>query len=500
MSDHSPKPETPRPAPFSRRGFRTRTRQLGGGLLVCLVVVAAPVLPAQTPAGVDGRWEGALGAGAARLRLVVDITKTADGLFLGTLISVDQGGVRIPLSSVKPSGDSLRFEVASVGGSYAGLMNADRTRVTGTWVQMGAPAQPLDLVRSAAGQSQSAAAPPAAPSPFGLPFELTIPARPMPFVGDGKTHLVYELHVTNFGAGDMLLTKVEVLNGSATMATFEGAPLSAMIRQPGRVAADNRSMPGGGRAIVFLWITLDAGAAAPTAIRHRLTVGSQVLDGGVVSVVATKPVVLGPPLRGADWLAANGPGNESGHRRAMIPLNGHTAIAQRFAIDWVKVGPNGRTFDGDEKDNKKYFAYGSDLLAVADGIVASLKDGIPENVPGATSRAVPITPETIGGNYVILDIGGGRFAFYAHIQPGSLRVKLGGRVRRGQLIGLVGNSGNSTEPHLHFHVTDGNTPLESEGFPYVIGSWEVMSGPGSWERRQAQIPMLNARVRFADKP
>ena len=85
-----------------------------------------------------------------------------------------------------------------------------------------------------------------------------------------------------------------------------------------------------------------------------------------------------------------------------------------------------------------------------------VKDGIPENVPGANSRAVPITLETVGGNHVIIDIGGGHYAFYAHLKPGGIRVKLGDKVKRGQVIGLVGNTGNSTEPHLHFHISDGN--------------------------------------------
>ena len=208
--------------------------------------------------------------------------------------------------------------------------------------------------------------------------------------------------------------------------------------------------------------------------------------------------MLGPPLRGENWIAANGPSNTSIHRRALIPLNGNVRIAQRFAIDWVQMGPNGRTFDGDEKDNKTHKAYGSEILSVADGVVAAVKDGIPENVPGPTSRAVPITPETIGGNHVILDIGGGHFAFYAHMQPGSLRVKVGDRVRRGQVIGLVGNSGNSTEPHLHFHVTDGNSPLESEGLPYLLESFEVQTAPNVWEARQNQLPLQNVRVRFPE--
>jgi murein DD-endopeptidase MepM/ murein hydrolase activator NlpD len=88
------------------------------------------------------------------------------------------------------------------------------------------------------------------------------------------------------------------------------------------------------------------------------------------------------------------------------------------------------------------------------------------------------------------------FAFYAHMQPGSLRVKLGEKVRRGQVLGLVGNSGNSTAPHLHFHVTDANSPLESEGLPYVFESFEQLTAPNMWERRQSELPLQNARVRF----
>ena len=173
-----------------------------------------------------------------------------------------------------------------------------------------------------------------------------------------------------------------------------------------------------------------------------------------------------------------------------------TRIAQRFAIDWLQVGPNGRPVEGDEKANEAYSGYGNEVLAVADGVVAATKDGIPENIPGLTSRAVPITLETIGGNHVILDVGGGRFAFYAHMQPGSLRVKVGEKVRRGQVLGLVGNSGNSTAPHLHFHLADANSPLESEGLPYVLESFEQLAATNMWERRQSELPLQNARVRF----
>jgi murein DD-endopeptidase MepM/ murein hydrolase activator NlpD len=76
-----------------------------------------------------------------------------------------------------------------------------------------------------------------------------------------------------------------------------------------------------------------------------------------------------------------------------------------------------------------------------------------------------------GGNYVVVDISNGRFAFYAHMQPGSLKVKKGDTVKQGQILGLLGNSGNTDTPHLHFHVMDGPSPLLSNGLPYVFTSF-----------------------------
>jgi murein DD-endopeptidase MepM/ murein hydrolase activator NlpD len=142
--------------------------------------------------------------------------------------------------------------------------------------------------------------------------------------------------------------------------------------------------------------------------------------------------------------------------------------------------------------------------------VSEVKDGIPENVPGPTSRAVPITLETVAGNHVIVNIGDGVYAFYAHLQPGSIKVKVGDKIRRSQVIGLVGNSGNSTEPHLHFHLIDANSPLGGEGLPYAYTDFEVegrIAGLQSgkfpeWkplvvpEQHRMEIPLENEIVRF----
>jgi murein DD-endopeptidase MepM/ murein hydrolase activator NlpD len=119
---------------------------------------------------------------------------------------------------------------------------------------------------------------------------------------------------------------------------------------------------------------------------------------------------------------------------------------------------------------------------------------------------VPITLETVGGNHVIIDIGGGRYAFYAHLQPHSIRVKLGDKVKRGQVLGLVGNSGNSTEPHLHFHMSDASSPLGSEGIPYafetlyVIGRCQSLGETCTMSPtptvRRLSMPVENEIVRF----
>jgi murein DD-endopeptidase MepM/ murein hydrolase activator NlpD len=349
---------------------------------------------------------------------------------------------------------------------------------------------------------------------------LDVPTPPTVATADGASFMVYELHVTNLSAAPVTLRRVEVLSGGAdrrVLLSLEDSTLARMLARPGvspaPAVAERARIGGGLRAITFLWVPVD-GRTPPTRLRHRLLVATsdtataQAIEGATVPVTAAA-VVIGPPLRGGGWLTANGPDPFTGHRRALVPVDGIPAIAQRFAIDYLQVDANGATFSGDRANNDSYFAEGEDAIAVADGVVAAIEDGIPENVPGINSRAVPITLETVGGNYVILDIGGGRYAFYAHLKPGSLRVKLGQRVRRGQVVGLVGNSGNSTEPHLHFHVSDGTAPLASQGLPYLHDAFQLEGRcrrllvdctrlPAPETRRREQ-PLANMILRFPDR-
>ena len=351
------------------------------------------------------------------------------------------------------------------------------------------------------------------------PFlELRIPKPPTIASGDGASFLAFEMHVTNFATQPMTLKRVEVSTSASggsrlvLLSVADSALPRSLTRPGGSIPqAERARLAGGARAVVWLWVPVER-RAPPAALDTRVVVevgtgdsaSTQELDGQPVPVAPEGPPI-GPPLRGGVWLTGNGPAPETGHRRALIPVGGTPSIAQRFAIDYVRVGEDNLTFTGDRLKNASYHAYGQDALAVGEGTVVATKDGIPENVPGINSRAVPITLETVGGNHVILDLGGGRYAFYAHLQPGTLRVKLGDRVRTGQVLGLVGNSGNSTEPHLHFHLSDGNSPLRSEGIPYLHESFELVgrcrsfttgcdrSGAGA---RQREMPMANMLVRF----
>lgn len=443
-----------------------------------------------------GTWDGELGAGEAKLHLVLTIQQLSSGEYSATMSSVEQGA-NFSADALSLSDGAIRFEIKPVGGLYQGELNADGTGIVGTWRQTGVPEQPLSFKRSTSeGAAASAKQKGPTSKPFTVPMDVHVPLAPTAFSAGGKAHLAYELHVNNMSRWDLLLSSLEVVDGddgSRVLARFSQADLERMIAGQASVKT---LLEAGKAAVIFVWVTVDELQRAPGRLSNRFNVKlgdyPEALDVQLRPLAVSKnSLVIGSPLSGDHWLAANGPANGSGHRRAMIPIDGHAAIAQRFAIDWVQLGKDGKTYRGDPKDNKNYYAFGRDALAVADGVVAAVLDGIPNNVPGIDSRAQPITLANVGGNFVQIDLGSGLYAFYAHLQPGSLRVKVGDKVRRGQVIGLVGNTGNSTEPHLHFHVSNSPEPLGAEGFPYAFPAFEVQ---GSAQLEGEQIKMQPAKA------
>jgi len=232
-----------------------------------------------------------------------------------------------------------------------------------------------------------------------------------------------------------------------------------------------REQAGGAQA--NLWLELKPGNT-PQHISHHLTfaVESQMegLEGAALDVVRNPPITIGPPVRGGNWIATN-VGNDTVHRRLIVIPEQSPVIGTRFATDWCKKGENGWTNrEHTPLRNEDFYCYGEALLAVADSTVASVVDGIPEN---QHPDALPPSSNwrTLTGNRVILDLGGNVFAIYAHLQPGSIKVKPGQRVQQGEVLGLIGNSGFSEGPHLHFQLANADG-LAGEGLPYVLTGYE----------------------------
>lgn len=319
------------------------------------------------------------------------------------------------------------------------------------------------------------------------PLLLSVPDAPIPFTGsDGRTHLVYELWMTNFSSGEATVEQVEVLGGDATLATLDAAAIATRLQPAGRRDA-SATIAAGGTALLFIHLTLPDGAPVPVELTHRLRADvaaappgqrQMTFAGGQVTVDRRPPVVIGSPLRGERFIAADSCCDATRHTRAALPVDGRVRIAQRFAVDWEQLDAANRIYDGPREQLTSYAIYGQEALAVADAQVASIVDGLPEQTPGKFPDT--ITVAQADGNAVILDLGQGRYALYAHLQPGSLRVRAGDRVTRGQVLGLVGNTGNSVAPHLHFHVMDGPSSLASNGLPYEIDAFEVTGhSPGT---------------------
>jgi murein DD-endopeptidase MepM/ murein hydrolase activator NlpD len=191
-------------------------------------------------------------------------------------------------------------------------------------------------------------------------------------------------------------------------------------------------------------------------------------------------------------------GGRTQEASTIMPSSGSitdSVISRRYAFDWVQV-QNGEMHAGDESSNTSYFGYGEALVAVADGVVVSVMDEVPENLPGR-APALPITLANTTGNKVVLDIGEGHYAHYMHLKDGSLRVKAGDRVRRGQALGVIGNSGDSFLPHLHFEVTTSPAALAGEGVPYVFESFQVISEEGGASvTHSTELPLEKMLVNF----
>lgn len=364
----------------------------------------------------------------------------------------------------------------------------------------------------------------AATSPLRQSFDMQVPVPPTPVTVAGTPQLVYELHLTNFAREPLVLQRVEVLDAddAAVIADLRHDALDHRLDRPGAASTDAgpSTVAPGGVGVLYLELSVEDGRV-PGALEHRISYHVAHEDppqlafvqGGHVRVQPDSPVVLTPPLRGGPWVATYFSSRHPvrSHRRFLYAVDGRARIPGRFAIDWVLLDANGRRADGDQDEVANWYGYGVDVLAVADGVVVAARDDVAESATLSDHPQHPLEDAT--GNYVTLDLGGGRYAAYEHLQPGSVRVTVGEQVGRGQVIGSIGFTGHSMGPHLHFHVADANSPLGAEGLPFVLDEFTVL---GSYDdfaaldnvpwtpldeadraRRTEELPAPNVVVEFA---
>lgn len=338
------------------------------------------------------------------------------------------------------------------------------------------------------------------------PFQslhLAIPHAPPIARIDGEDRLVYELHATNFSSQTLTVTDIELRSADGEpIARF---PPDGIMRRIGERAGDAHDLATGQRAIFYLSVPWDG--RRPAALIHRIGLlpkGSReqgrpvAIEGGAFQPQPATGLALGAPLRGGPWTAVQLPEADNGHRRYPYAVSGRVQIPGRHAIDWMPAAGFDRASAGRDVAAD---GSGADVLAVADGEILIVKD---PSAPGATAS---VEDET--GTMIVQRLPGGRFAFYQHLMPG-IPIRPGDRVRKGQVIGRVGSTGHVTQPHLHFHISDGIAPLDSEGLPYRLAAGRVIGayrdrgdfrGGKPWraqgERPVDGLPAPYAVVRFA---
>jgi hypothetical protein len=318
---------------------------------------------------------------------------------------------------------------------------------------------------------------------------------PRPVAGaDGRTHLAYELSIVNDARVLAQIDSIAALDADtgSVLAEWKGSALSEIFRING--GETGTSLSPSHSAYAFLDVTFPPGAVLPKTLKHRISLtrltperdnehkgtpldpktnlpANVTFEGAPTTIDTRKALVVSAPLRGAGWVAINGCCAQiSAHRAAVLPFDGKAFIAQRFAIDWVRVDTGGHLFTGALDQLTSYPFFGVPVYAAADGTVVSVTDGLEEQVPGGSAKG--ITVDTLPGNHIVVDMGDGNFALYAHLKTGTVAVKAGDHVKAGDVIGHLGNTGNTSAPHLHFHVMDGPSPLASNGLPYEIDEFQ----------------------------
>jgi hypothetical protein len=362
----------------------------------------------------------------------------------------------------------------------------------------------IALVACALTQAPAATLPqPAGPQLTPVTAEVLTP--PQAVTGsDGRRHLIYEIRIANLTDARFVVQRIEVRAGhGAMLQQMDAAAIASRLSVGGRRGSESGELSGSQFGVAFMHVALSAQAPLPQQLTHVIegyadkAGASFTMHVAGVRVDTRDPPSLAPPLHGEGLVVGDGCCDTIRHVRALLPLNGTLYLAQRFAIDFEQVDATGRIFTGDAKVVRNYRIYGKPIFAVADGTVVAARNDLSDQVPGKLPEGLPL--DEADGNFTIVALGGGAYALYAHMRQGSVLPAAGSKVRRGDKIGEVGNSGNTQAPHLHFQLMDAAAGLAANGVPYVFDSYRVTAvdeaGTADFDRAEAKGTPMTLTVK-----
>jgi hypothetical protein len=326
-----------------------------------------------------------------------------------------------------------------------------------------------------------ASASPEAPLQQTTPVVGTVIHAPEPVLtSNGRNELVYEIQLINRSDSTVTVRKVEALAGKTVVQRLSGKSLAAVMQPYGQSEPSAELAPGEA-GFVLMDVSLARKAKVPPELTHRIAISMKPkkptaglnYEFAPTKVTRGSAVVISPPVYGPRWIIGNGCCSKwNAHRAVVWPVNGTIHVAERFAIDFAQLNAANRFLEGPEDQLTSSPAYGAEIHAVASGTVVSVRDDIAETPAGQAPHGLDL--EEGGGDQIVLSIGNGLYAFYGHLQKGSISVHKGQRVGVGQPIARLGNSGNSVAVHLHFHITRGPLWAASEGVPYRFTQFNVL--------------------------
>src|SRR5262245_47906983 len=353
--------------------------------------------------------------------------------------------------------------------------------------------------------------------PTALAVSVPTPPRWMRGV-DEMLHVDYDLLITNWLPATVTLDGVKAVDDQGNVVL--GLTGAALRAQTHLISSDKATLeiPPGSSVATVMDVKLPAGEGLsrrgiPHLLSHtiryslpsdidpslRAFVGGGEIDGPTTPIVRSAPPVIAPPLHGQFVNAVGCCDMSALHRRLLYAQDGNWVKGEAWAIDWIGLR-DGAPFAGDGSTNSQWYGFGATVTAAASGRVVRAVDGRPDIAPG--SPPILSTPDDFSGNYVVIDMGNGQFAQYAHLKERSVAVGVGQRVRVGDALGLLGNSGNSTAPHLHFGLIDGPDFATAESLPWVfdqftfVGTLDPSTGKidGTPAPARKAYPLLNSVV------